>query len=645
MDDNTRAALDAEAPVNPYSLLDALNTTAARTNTLWLIFLALIAYAALTVASLTHRDLLLDAGIVLPLLQVRLDLVRFFLLGPAVLALVHLMMVVQLALLARKALEFDAALRLLESTDLRSHPLRLELDSFFFVQALAGSERSRVLSALLHAIGWLTLLLLPLLLLLWMQMAFLPFHHPGVTAAQRLIVLADVAVLLLVGVFVMRAETTFFGAFLRSVLNRPGSVVFALAVLAGAASLSLVTAGSGDGLLLGAFPRNLAVTDANLVSDPDRATGMRSVSLRGRDLRFARLDRSDLRRADLTGAILDGASLRNADLRGVQLGCADAAALQQADKRAMAGCARAQDADFSGARLAGAGLAGADLRGAKLDDASLEGADLRRGVLPGATFERARLQRADLSGAALQGASFVAANLQGAVLAGAGLQMADFSGAALQGAQLASAHLAGAVLREADLEGAELPQTKLYGADLRGARLHAADLAGATIWLTVPPGGDATDSADIANIAIKAPGKDDVEALRTVVASAEALPAGERTAGLAGLLNGMGTGASWQDSADGQTWSGLLRTSEAAMADGFRTRLSAQLGRLACRARFADGAVAAGVARRAANPATFKGDPAVVADRLKAPDCPAGKALPPSALLDLAAAAEERREP
>ena len=51
--------------------------------------------------------------------------------------------------------------------------------------------------------------------------------------------------------------------------------------------------------------------------DKDVTPGERVVRLRGRDLRFARLDRSDLHQADLTGANLDGASLAGADLRGV----------------------------------------------------------------------------------------------------------------------------------------------------------------------------------------------------------------------------------------------------------------------------------------------------------------------------------------
>ena len=78
------------------------------------------------------------------------------------------------------------------------------------------------------------------------------------------------------------------------------------------------------------------------------------------------------------------------------------------------------------------------------------------------------------------------------------------------------------------------------------------------------------------------------------------------------------------------------------MAEGFRMRLSEHLARMACRARFADGAVAAGVARRAASPG-FKGDPGVVAERLKAADCPASATLRPAALLELAAAAEAQR--
>jgi uncharacterized protein YjbI with pentapeptide repeats len=649
MDENTRTALDAETPVNPYSLLDALNAAAARTNAVWLLFLGLMAYLALAVGALTHRDLLMDAGIALPLLGTRIDLARFLVGAPAILALAHLAVIAQFVLLARKAAEFHNAVRLLESTELRSHPLRLEVDSFFHVQAIAGPERSRVVGAILYLLGWLTLLLLPLALLLYLQVAFLPFRNATVTAVQAGIVFADLAVVLLAGAFLLRAETSVFRAFLRLVLRSPVSAALGLATVAGAAFVAVAAVGpatvagarSASAPLLGLFPRHLELADASLVADTASAPiGGRTINLRGRDLRFARLDRADLRQADLTGARLDGASLAGADLRGARLGCANAAALQLPDGRAKAGCTSARAADFSAARMAGASLAGADLRGARFDEAALERADLSRAQMAGATFERAKLQRADLSGGVLHAASLLQASLQGASLVGARLEMADLSGAGLQGASLAEARLGGAILRQSDLEGAGLQRAKLYGSDLRGAKLNAADLAGAVVWRAVPPAGEAVSLADLANIAIKPPTASDIEALKAALAgveSAEIVPTGERAAGLKGLLAALADGG-WEGSADGQAWATLLRASEAAMAEGFKARLSERLARLACRTPFA-GAVATAIVSRAAD-AGFKGDPALLHDRLKAADCAAAHTVPRSALMDLAAAAE-----
>jgi hypothetical protein len=59
---------------------------------------------------------------------------------------------------------------------------------------------------------------------------------------------------------------------------------------------------------------------------------------------------------------------------------------------------------------------------------------------------------------------------------------------------------------------------------------------------------------------------------------------------------------------------------------------------MACRARFADGAVAAGVVRRVMGQG-YKGAPGIVADRLKA-NCPGAQTLAPAALLGLTATTE-----
>ena len=87
--------------------------------------------------------------------------------------------------------------------------------------------------------------------------------------------------------------------------------------------------------------------------DKDVTPGEPSINLRGRDLRFARLDRTDLHQADMTGANLEGASLVGADLRGAWIGCGDLNELLLTNSRGAARCASARGANFSKARLVG----------------------------------------------------------------------------------------------------------------------------------------------------------------------------------------------------------------------------------------------------------------------------------------------------
>ena len=57
------------------------------------------------------------------------------------------------------------------------------------------------------------------------------------------------------------------------------------------------------------FSRNLVVINQALVAPVQPEPDDGSISLRGRDLKYASFDRSDLRRADMTGADLTGASM------------------------------------------------------------------------------------------------------------------------------------------------------------------------------------------------------------------------------------------------------------------------------------------------------------------------------------------------
>ena len=349
-----------------------------------------------------------------------------------------------------------------------------------------------------------------------MQLVFLPYHDVNITWTHRLVLVADIALLVFVGVFLWRLETSFFRAFWRdgpasplepdghrrccwppSRRSRWALPPFRARAIDTAArqanargrrpGLRLRVPGLGvspDGALLGVFHRNLNVTDIDLVVDKDVTPGEPSINLRGRDLRYARLDRTDLHQADMTGANLEGASLVGADLRGVWMSCADLNQLLLTDNRGAARCVSARDANLAKARLSEARMAGIDLRGARLEEAQLDGAQLAHALMTGVNLSSARLDRADLTGAWLHGANFLLASLQGADLTGAKPQMADFTSASMQGANLSLAGLDGAVLRDAELDGANLRMAGLHGADMTGAKVQGSDLTGAHVWRT-----------------------------------------------------------------------------------------------------------------------------------------------------------------
>ena len=111
MADRARLSPESETPVNPYSLLEAVNSSSDTAHTGWLIFLAIMTYLMIAVAGVTHEALLLETPVQLPILQVNIQLKQFFQFAPIVLVLFHLGILAQLVLLARKTLEFDHAIR------------------------------------------------------------------------------------------------------------------------------------------------------------------------------------------------------------------------------------------------------------------------------------------------------------------------------------------------------------------------------------------------------------------------------------------------------------------------------------------------------------------------------------------------------
>lgn len=698
MSDFGRGAPDGETPVNPYSLLDAVNRSSDTAHVAWLIFLGIMTYLTIAVAGVTHTNLLLETPVSLPIFGVDIPITQFFQLAPVILVLFHLGVVSQLGLLARKTLEFDHAIRLLETSDRRTHPLRLELHNFFFVQAIAGPHRSTVMSVFLHGMSWLTLVILPVVLIIYVQVVFLPYHSEIITWTHRIALLADIAMLVLIGVFLTRAETSFFRAFWRNTAAHPVSFAVTSCVIGCVAlfsffvatipgelldRVSLVRVDSGadpdarsqrkyysgfmvpflatnhDGALFGVFRRNLVVTDADLVIDKDVTPGERTIMLRGRDLRYARFDRSDLHQADFTGADLSHASFYGTDLRNAWMQCAEINELRLRGNRHNAECVQAIDTDFTKADLSGARMQGIDARSAKFEGASLMGSELVDAVLSGANFYQAHLEKADLGGEVrADGANFGLASLQGVYLKGARLTGADFRNASLQGAILDYAGLQGALLQDADLEAASLYRAKLHGADLSRAVVSASDLRGVSVWMTKPPEAGTSDLVDLSDISLRAPNEKDRQLLLDNLAEIASAPLHEQVQTLVAPLTDDEAVRGWDKSGELQSWDHLIHSSATdaglqpkpvstvslgsetvAAPASYSFRITQHLNGLICRMRWSSGSVASGVTRRALSP-HFRGDVVAIHDRLIRDDCPASHGVPEDLLRDLAAAAD-----
>ena len=471
------------------ALLEALNACATSARYGSIALSALVGFVLVTIASLTHKDLLLNTPVMLPFMQVQIPLLRFFVFAPIFLLVVHALILVQHVMLRGTIQAFNQAL---SDASSRDDPLRLETSSYFFVQVYAGPRRSALITGLLFSASWLTLVLLPVMAFLYFQVAFLPRHDWAVTWAHRTYLTLDLLLLFMMGTLILFPDKKFLSAPVHKLIYHPllslgvhATILSALFfsffvatlpdgtmdrfVRSRTSQLNLDTSNAGNaaiarkfvfaardtehpafwvtvllfegepsavtGKSTSWFARNLIVMNTDLVPDEDtkERTGEVSLQLRGRDLRYARLDGSDLHRADLTGADLRHASLVRANISKTRL---------------------------HGADLRKSNLNWADIRSGDLSEANLQNATLRE-----ANLEQADLSRSDLSKAMLSWTKMKGANLSRADMRGAVVSWADLDDTKLVWADLDDANLFGVTLRNSNLANWQLNRTVLTEAD------------------------------------------------------------------------------------------------------------------------------------------------------------------------------------
>jgi uncharacterized protein YjbI with pentapeptide repeats len=516
-----QTALSAAAPGTPAiaakaddleEIKKSVEDAASVSGGLWLSYLFVLFYIAIAAGAVTHEDLLLERSVKLPFLNVELPLLAFFALAPYIVLIIHAYALLHFIMLGKKASRFHAELKrqFPDAVDGAGLPsgahkdirdkLRRLLPSNIFVQILAGPPelRTGIFGTALKLIALSTLVIFPVLVLLLLQIQFLPFHDTRITWAQRGALFFDIVVLWLLrppilsdlsvessgnaqlfsralGGFVpvlasvMSIAVIWFSIVVATIPGewRTFPLYYVAAIEPEAVNKLVfgVVAPEKD-IITGNWPSNtlrlqgfdiyeaLKVDDLKKLDWKDHIFDLHSRRLEGAVFDSAKLGRVDLKEAHLEGASMRGSNLRGASLDGAYL----------------------QGASLLWAQLQGASLLSANLQGALLQYVQLQGASLKRVSLQGLSLFEAQLQGASLEGAELQGASLSYAQLQGASLNGAGLEGASLYYAQLQGASLINAVLNGAALNEAQLQGASLDGASLQGASLDSAQLQGASL-------------------------------------------------------------------------------------------------------------------------------------------------------------------------
>jgi uncharacterized protein YjbI with pentapeptide repeats len=492
--------------IHAVKLLDSVNEASRAVAARYAAFLTAVAFIGVSVATTTDEMLVRDSSLVLPLLNAPIPIsgyFSFYTVVPCLVFLLHAGLLLQFSLLAEKVWRFEAeAANLNEDQAARLHG---HLAQFYFVHFLAGREIAGIRRWILGLGIWTSLMAVPMLLLLWIQVRYLSYHDPTTTWIHRGAIVADGILLVWFGWRILWRSTTEKLALAGPEAHRLRLWQPVLGLLAW---MFVLASGMAFSLFVAKIPEAGTGPSAS-IADQDKLIG-RWLKLRNLDLRekiltanqpLAATVINDLREGDIeekekalkqvVGLNLQHRDLHSAMLFNAVLPKADFRALRNPDGKILS-VTSLEGAYLVLAQMQHALLDDARMQWANLSDAQLQWASLKNTELQNAELNRAALQCSDLTGANLRNAHLEDAHLEGANLSGADLQGANLQGARLQGALLRKTRLQGAILAMADLQGADLSEARLQDADLSWAKLQGAILHKAFL------GGTRFDEADLA---------------------------------------------------------------------------------------------------------------------------------------------------
>jgi len=347
-------------------LINNIAEASKNARNIYLLYIGLLAYCALTVASTSDQRIILNEPARLPVISLDVSLDGFFILAP-ILA-IFIFVYFQLYLLNLK--------RLLDDLRTNYRPIK-ESQQIYpwmlnFVSEVGSGFVARVQRLIVNFSLWWSLPLVLMLLALW----YLKKHDPLLSSVVGTMPL--IGVILVVAFWIQYQKPPNSPPKFQKDQRILLGIVLVMEIYLFAVFMPRALRGER---LIGTWPA-VDLSYKNLANKQDEVywVNLRDADLQGADFTASILDKADLRQANLKGAIMEETQLKGADLRGAKLQGCD---LEKADlQKAKLDSAIFELANLQGVRLDSASLRGTIFRGTRLDNTNLssalfEGADFK----------------------------------------------------------------------------------------------------------------------------------------------------------------------------------------------------------------------------------------------------------------------------
>lgn len=463
-------------------------------------------YLAITIASVAPSDLFFpNHTLSLPILKIDLNITYFFTFTPLVVLVIHVNLLVNLTHHRNK---LEAYIQ----EDPNASPLYYHPFLYNFIRkSLAESDHSRkynfATTNFLRVFIWTSLVILPLVVLVFMQVKFLPVQH-------KLVNIGLVGIVFLDAFFLWRfrkaistqpyetprstesdggASTSEEGSGevgsdpvpMESLPKRilSGGLVYLKLLMVVATPLlsaALYLSASSTPNKSATYHFNLqdmvlaeSKSDVKgiLGSAPKLETAWAELAMadkvEGRNIRYGEFDRSIFTRISFRASDLRETSFRYTRFEYVNFQDALAAKTDFEGSTIRVGLfyrAQMPDANFQNASLGTVDFDSSDLRRANFREATMYGSSFKDANLAGAEFYQAKLAGANFENADLTGAEFIQCDLRGANFTNATLTGANFTRDTMVGADFDRALMQGVLIGNCRTEGASFLNTRMEGA-------------------------------------------------------------------------------------------------------------------------------------------------------------------------------------